>query len=326
VEVKNLLSDWSAGVAVRVTSAVAWREKPVELYTPETLLAVHRAALRMCGGRGDLFAILTLPEHYREDQAIQHVTTLKATSGPAITFTARGTDPRRLSDTTLLSFPLGGAEQQDFSYSAMYHPWLVSGEQGLAPGFRRNPPDGAVCGIFAKRALERGAWIAPANELLRGVIDLTPSILRGRWLDLQESQINLIRQEPRGFLALSADTLSDDDDLRPVNVRRLLILLRRLALRLGAKYVFEPQSESFRRLVQHGFEAMLDRMFERGAFAGATPAASFQVVTSSALNTPQSVEQGRFIVELKVAPSLPLTFLTVRLVQTNERSFVSEGK
>ena len=42
-------------------------------------------------------------------------------------------------------------------------------------------------------------------------------------------------------MVLSADTLSDDPDLRPINVRRLLILLRRLALRLGATYVFEPQ-------------------------------------------------------------------------------------
>ena len=60
--------------------------------------------------------------------------------------------------------------------------------------------------------------------------------------------------------------------------------------------------DAFRRLVQRGFEALLDDMFVRGAFAGATPATSFQVVTSQALNTPQSVEQGRFIVELRVAP------------------------
>ncbi len=125
---------------------------------------------------------------------------------------------------------------------------------------------------------------------------------------------------------LSADTLSDDPDLRPINVRRLLILLRRLALRLGATYVFEPNDDAFRRLVQRGFEALLDDMFGRGAFAGATPATSFQVVTSQALNTPESVDQGHFIVELKVAPSLPLTFLTVRLVQTGDRTFITEGR
>ena len=137
--------------------------------------------------------------------------------------------------------------------------------------------------------------------------------------------INLLRQEPRGFLALSADTLSDDASLRPINVRRLMILLRRLALRLGARYVFEPNDEAFRRLVKRGFDAMLSDMFVSGAFAGATPATSFQVNTSSTLNTPQSVDQGRFIVEIKVAPSLPMTFLTIRLVQAGDRTSVTEA-
>ncbi len=177
---------------------------------------------------------------------------------------------------------------------------------------------------MAQRAITRGTWIAPANELLRGVVALTPAIARENRLRLQEAQINLIRQEPRGFLALSADTLSEDPELRPLNVRRLLILLRRLALRLGATYVFEANSDAFRRLVQRSFEAMLGQMFARGAFAGSTPETAFQVVTSSSLNTAQSVEEGRFIVELRVAPSLPMTFLTIRLVQTSDRGVVTE--
>jgi phage tail sheath protein FI len=180
--------------------------------------------------------------------------------------------------------------------------------------------------VMSARALARGAWIAPANEAMRGPVALTPPIKSERWLDLQASQINIIRQDARGFMSMSADTLSDDDDLRPINVRRLLSLLRRLALRLGATYVFEPNDLSFRRLVQRGFEAMLGEMFVRGAFAGATPQTSFQVVTGNSLNTPQSMEQGRFIVELRVAPSLPMTFMTIRLVQTGDRTAVLETR
>ena len=87
--------------------------------------------------------------------------------------------------------------------------------------------------MIAARSVTRGAWIAPANEAFTGVVSLTPRIATDRYLDLLLAQINLVRQEPRGFLALSADTLSDDEELRPINVRRLLILLRRAALRLG---------------------------------------------------------------------------------------------
>jgi hypothetical protein len=310
--VDKAVSDWSNGVVVRVSANRSYQLKPEAGYSSADLLAVQRALLRMCAARADLFAVLTLPEHYREDQAIEHAEILKLT-------------PERIAGTAEVQ-PLGYDEANDFSYASLYHPWLVGREDRLPNPIRQRPPDGAACGVIAARALARGAWIAPANEALRNVVALTPAVPRDAWLKLQEAQINLIRQEPRGFLALSADTLSTDEDLRPIGVRRLLILLRRLAFRLGARYVFEPNDDAFRRLVERGFEAMLGDMFMRGAFAGKTPATAFQVVTSTSLNTPQSVEQGRFIVELKVAPSLPMTFLTIRLVQTGDKTTVTEGR
>jgi hypothetical protein len=38
------------------------------------------------------------------------------------------------------------------------------------------------------------------------------------------------------------------------------------------------------------------------------------------------VDQGRFIVELRVAPSLPMNFLTIRLIQNGSRTSVTEGR
>ncbi len=299
--VNGTSSDWSNGVPVRVSLPMRWLLNPMSQYSPNTLLAVQRALLRMCAARGDLFAVLAIPEHYREDATIAHVAALTSST---------------------LDF-VGADDARTFSFGGLYHPWLI-GREDPSTAFRRMPPDGAACGILARRALARGAWVAPANELFDGIVALTPSIEPERRLDLQDAHINLIRQEPRGFLVLDADTLSHDDDVRPINVRRLLMLLRRLALKLGATYVFEPNDDSFRRMVTRGFEAMLGEMFTRGAFAGNTPATSFQVVTDSSVNTPQSVEQGRFIVELRVAPSLPMTFLTIRLVQTGDRTSVTE--
>jgi hypothetical protein len=305
-------SDWSNGVAVRVAPPNNWQLSDEADYTNAALLPVQRALVRMCAARGDLLAVLSLPLHYREDKTLEHISLLKTTQERA-----PGSDN---------SVRLNDDETAAFSYAAIYHPWLTGRDARRFDLFRDTPPDGAACGILARRANARGAWIAPANELFNGVVALTPPIVRHRWLDLQLAQLNLIRQEPRGFLALNADTLSDDEDLRLVNVRRLLILLRRLALRHGATYVFEPNSAAFRRLVQRGFESMLDRMFLRGAFAGKTADTAYQVVTSESVNTRQSIEQGRFIVELRVAPSQPLTFMTIRLVQTGDRGFVTEAK
>ena len=95
-----------------------------------------------------------------------------------------------------------------------------------------------------------------------------------------------------------------------------MILLRRLARREGDTYVFHPNDAAFRRLVRMRFERLLTGMFRRGAFAGSTAAEAFRVVIDESVNPPESVELGRFVVEIWVAPSVPMKFIKVRLVMT----------
>lgn len=303
-------SDWSNGVVVAVAPAHRWELAATEDFSAGPLLTVQRALLRMSAARGDLFAVLSLPEHYNAEQTSAHLAALRRKS-------LRGALPVGATRDFL--------DERTLSFGAVWHPWLIGREEERFEELRAVPPCGAASGLLARRALARGAWIAPANEPLRGVVTLTPAIGRAHWPALQEARLNLIRQEPRGFLTLNAETLSDDPDLRQINVRRLLSLLRRLALRLGATYVFEPHSLAFQRAVRRGFEALLNQMFTRGAFAGATPATAYQVVVDETLNTPRTQELGQFIVELRVAPALPLRFLVVRLVQSAERGVVQES-
>lgn len=308
-EIGRNVSDWSIGVAVKVPTAENWVANSVDEYDADVLLAVQRALLRTCAARGDLFAVLTLPEHYNQNEAAGHAATLKTTK--SLTPTSAGVESLSADETKALSF------------GAMYHPWLLTREEDFE-SLRNIPSDGAICGVMARRTTERGAWIAPANEFLHGVLGLTKIFKSESFLDFQDASLNLVRNEPNGFRVLNSDTLSDDFDLRSINVRRLLSLLRRLALKHGAEYVFEPNNERFRRQVERGFTSLLDLMFVRGAFAGTTPTTSYRVVVNESVNNFQSVEQGRFIVELRVAPSLPLKFVTVRLVQAGGRSNVSE--
>jgi hypothetical protein len=307
VETAGESSDWSNGVVVSIAGAKRWQLEAATDFDPGTLLDVHRALLRLCGARGDIMAALALPQHYRQDEAVAYVAELKGARLPASGCSVR---------------PLGTGEASAFSYGAIYHPWFIVREETGA--LLTTPPDGAATGLIARRALSRGAWIAPANEALAGVVSLTPRLGSDKHLELLLAQLNLIRHEARGFLALNADTLSTDEQLRPINVRRLLILLRRAALRLGMTFVFEPNDRTLRRVVQGAFEAILQQLFTRGAFAGATPDASYRVVTDDSLNTAADFEQGRFRVDLKVAPALPMSFLTVRLVQLGDRAVATE--
>lgn len=298
-QIGSVSSNYSNGVGFRVNGPTDWQLNPAATYQDDVLLAVHSALLRMCAARGDMFAVLAMPQHYREAQAMAHSAGLKSS--------------------------LEGGEQNAYSFGALYHPWLIGREENDLLNLRTNPPDGAMAGIMAMRSSERGPWISPANEPLHGVVDMAPPVLKSSRQALQDSLINLVRQEPGGFLCLCELTLSDDPDLSPINVRRLLSLLRKTALRAGSDYVFEPNSDEFRRSVQRGFEILLDGLLQRGAFAGRIARDSYQVVTDSSLNTRQAMDNGQFFVELRVAPSLPMRFLTIRLLQTADRTFVTEG-
>ena len=111
----------------------------------------------------------------------------------------------------------------------------------------------------------------------------------------------------------------------PINVRRLMSFLRKTVLKEAVDFVFEPNSDDFRRSVERGLEEVLDQLFLLGAFAGNTASDGFQVATDSRVNTRASMERGQFFVEVRVAPSVPMRFLTIRLVQTADRTFVTEG-
>ncbi|MFT5082080.1 MAG: hypothetical protein ACI9Y1_000102 [Lentisphaeria bacterium] len=277
------------------------------------ILAVHRGLLRLCYARGDLFGVLSLPRHYTVQNAQDHFAKLS----PMVSY-----DGPLISGSDVLTArvnPLNIGEANVCSHAGLYYPWFASRNESAGQGsirFNTIPPDGAVSGKISAKSIERGAWIAPANSPIVDVLALDTNISSAQWAALMQSHINVIRDQPRGFLLLSADTLTDNFELKEVNVRRLMSMLMRLAQREGNRYVFEPNSAAFQERVQQHFESIFDTLFARGAFAGKKASQAYRVVTDSSVNTVQSIEAGRFIVELHVAPSHALKFIRVRLVQT----------
>lgn len=260
---------------------------PVE-YEPTGLLEIQKAAAQLTSARGDMVAALGLPKHYRVPEALEHQQRLL-------------TEIRRDGDTI-------------DSYLTFYHPWLINRTE--TGDLIHTHPAGSMMGVMAARSLLRGAWVAPANEVIKDTLATLPELGLTDLQALYEAGINPIRQTAQGFVAWGSFTQSRDPDLENLNVRRLLILLKRLALREGQTYVFAPHSAAFRRRVQQQFEQVLSRLFLRGAFAGRVPAEGYQVVVDDPLNSRNAIAQGQFIVELRVAPSQPISFITVRLLQS----------
>jgi hypothetical protein len=319
--------EWSEWVRVVVDPTPTYAIPPEA--DRSAAVEVHAALLRLCAARGDLFAILSLPEAVDAAGAIQHVADVRS----AVTEVP--------GDLTLAS--ARDADQRNvLSFGALYHPWVMAvqasdavpaaasaeGDAAAAVDPPPNiasapavacPPDGCVAGVFANRAEIRGAWIAPANVAFRDVVGLTRPFRDDELAGLYAGQVNVVRRTPSAYRTLATHTLALDPTFRPINVRRLLSLLRRLALLRGVDYVFEPNDNAFRRRIQRGFEALLATLFERGAFAGSRATDGYRVVVGDPPNSRQSLDAGRLIVELKVAPSMPLEFLTVRLVRSGER-------
>jgi hypothetical protein len=86
----------------------------------------------------------------------------------------------------------------DSKYAALYYPWIkvsdpIKAENGNT---RFIPPSGHLVGIYARSDTERGVHKAPANEIIRGVIELDRNITSGEQEILNPDGINCIRAFP----------------------------------------------------------------------------------------------------------------------------------
>lgn len=266
------------------------------------VVSLHHALLNFCQARRDTFAVLALPPFYEKRHCVRWQEEFRTRLGLPLRRSVF-TDVRDIAD---------------LSYASVYHPWLLLADDATPDHLRGVPPDGAACGMIAARERERQVWVAPANVPVNGVLGLTPDISTEDWADLFEQQFNLVRREARDFRAMSAHTLSDEAIWLQISVRRLLILIRKFVVERGMDFVFESNHERFRRGVQLMLEDALLFMYGLGAFAGATPEQSFNVVTDASVNPPPSVDAGRFVAQIQVAPSQPVEFITVLLTRVAE--------
>jgi hypothetical protein len=274
-----------------------------EDYRLDTLLEIQHAMLNFCQARRDVVCILTLPLHFEKRQCIEWQETFRQRLGLSAHRSSFSSESREISD---------------LSYAAVFHPWLLQRDVNSANNLRWVACDGAACGMIAARERARAVWFAPANVPLQNVLGLMPAFNKADWAELFDLQFNLVRPEPRDFRVMSAHTLSDEAALLQISVRRLMILLRKVAVERGMDFVFESNHQRFREAVRLMLEEVLKFMFDRGAFAGATPEQSYRVVTDKSVNTPESVDAGRFIAQIQVAPSQPMEFITVLLTRVGE--------
>lgn len=202
----------------------------------------------------------------------------------------------------------------DSKFACVYYPWIkVSGDDGRPMAL---PPSGYVAGLWARNDNERGVHKAPANEVLRGVLEPVSGVTKGEQDTLNPIGVNCIRTfAGRGVRVWGARTLSSDPAWRYVNVRRIFNYVEK-SIELGTQWVvFEPNDPDLWARVRRDVGAFLTGVWRDGMLFGLTPAQAFYVKCDEELNPPDVRDRGQLIIEIGLAPVKPAEFVIFRLSQ-----------
>lgn len=206
----------------------------------------------------------------------------------------------------------------DSAYAALYYPWIKVenpiGTNGDAEVYI--PPSGHVAGVWARTDESRGVWKAPANDTIRGVLDVEYAVTQNEQGLLNPVGINCIRPfGTRGIRIWGARTLASDSDWRYINVRRLFNMVESTIAEGTQWAVFEPNDMSLWEGIKRTLNAYLRGLWSAGALFGQSVDQAFYVKCDAETNPPESIDQGLLIVEVGIAPVKPAEFVVFRIAQ-----------
>ena len=208
----------------------------------------------------------------------------------------------------------------DSAFAALYYPWIkVANMNPSAPKSQRSimvPPSGHVAGVWARNDATRGVHKAPANEVITGALDVGRKLTSGEQGILNPIGVNCIRPfGTSGIRIWGGRTLSSNPSWNYVNVRRLFNMIE-TSIELGTQWVvFEPNDQALWARVKRTIEAFLLGQWRDGALMGATPDQAFYVKCDAETNPQDSIDLGRLIAEIGIAPVKPAEFVIFRISQ-----------
>ena len=212
---------------------------------------------------------------------------------------------------------------RDSKYGAYYFPWIQVYDPDKGNIFV--PPSGHVAGVYSRVDSERGVHKAPANEIVRGALELKYQISRGEQDILNPKGINAIRKMQAGGIRIwGARTLSTDPEWRYINVRRLFIMVETSIERATQWVVFEPNDHRLWKRVTRTITSFLNLLWRQGALMGTQPEQAYFVKCDEETNPPEVIDAGQLIVEIGLAPVKPAEFVIFRVGQMPSGGGVEE--
>ncbi len=259
---------------------------------PDAFPEAHVQGMAYCESRGDCFYIADLPANAN---TIDDVLNYKLAQGV-----------------------FAGSNALNSKYGALYTPWIQvfdprSGGRVLIP------PSGAVAGRYAATDASRGVHKAAAGTedgLLRSALGLEFEYTATDQERLNPKGIDVIRSLPGvGRVIWGARTTSSDPEWRYLNVRRLFLFLETSIRQSTNWIVFEPNDRALWKSITRNISAFLKIQWLQGALVGTKAEEAFFVKCDEETNPQESIDLGRVITEIGVAPSKPAEFVIFRISQ-----------
>jgi Bacteriophage tail sheath protein len=275
--------------------------------------ASYDSVLTHCESMKDRIAVIDAPEDVANIELLKKFATVAAP-----------TRSRRTADSGGETEGAGGGEPAGMrpriterGYGAFYFPWITVADP-LSPKTLVNvPPSGHIAGIYARTDATRGVHKAPANEVVRGALNVTYRVTGEEQGELNQLGVNCIRLFPReGILVWGARTLADAaSEWRYLNVRRLFNMVEESIVQSTRWVVFEPNDMSLWKAIRRDITAFLTLVWRDGAFMGATPEEAFFVKCDAETNTPDRIDAGQVVTLVGIAPVKPAEFIIFRIGQ-----------
>tara|TARA_Y100001938_G_scaffold86258_1_gene118403 strand:- start:88 stop:2547 length:2460 start_codon:yes stop_codon:yes gene_type:complete len=200
----------------------------------------------------------------------------------------------------------------DTNYAAVYFPWVqVVDSSTDSPVWV--PPSTVLPGVYSFNDSVAHEWFAPAGLTRGGLTDVLQAKTRlthAERDDLYEARINPIASFPnQNVVVFGQKTLqSKPSALDRINIRRLLIRLRKFIASTSRFLVFEQNTQATRNRFLNIVNPFLESVQSNSGLS------AFRVVMDDTVNTPDVVDRNQLVGQIFIQPTRTAEFIVLDFV------------
>jgi hypothetical protein len=269
-----------------------------------TQTGLTRHIVEVCERRADAMSLIDLPDVYLPTHEGDYSTKKTLASRIATTPQAAATALRD--------------RQIDSSYGATFYPWVQTRDENTGAAVWL-PPSAAMLGVLASSEKKAQLWFAPAGfnrgGLTEGAAGIPVSAVTEKLTSkerdlLYEANINPIASFPStGIVVFGQKTLQERQSaLDRINVRRLVIFLKKEISRISTKILFEQNVQTTWNRFTGLVEPFLANVKSNFGIS------DYKLVLDESTTTPDLIDQNIMYAKIMVKPARSIEYIAIDFV------------